>query len=811
MSPSRRPGPPPRQPRREWVGGRFRAPFYITGTDPPHRPDMILWIELPGEVPVAMSILDPDAAPLSLGRTLLDGFAKPIAGPARRPQRIRVADETAAAEVRAAVGSAIEVVVAPTPELAAVIDAMAEGIGGEEEASYFEGGRISLDLVAHLFAAGRVLHAAAPWKHAGDEQTLRMDIPALGIEAACVSIIGALGQSRGIIIFPSRVAFDAFVAAAQAGPPAGGPVDLGTTTLSLTFDRADELPPSMRREALEHGWPVAGPDAYPLVEHRDRDGVSRPLVERDLRIATACALAVTAFTTRHGHVFSAGRFKPVSVTFTGDAEVAVRLTVPYGAAHLFDPEPQGIPLPGGAGSAPARGQPRLSRNAPCWCGSGRKYKRCHFAADEATGTAGQAPSAKPAPIHKVDERLVIRMARFATVRFGRAWLNHAERHFVDAEAAAQLFLPWAVYHLPVDGRPVVDWFLAEEGRGLSPEERSWLEAQRSAWLGLWEVLEAAPGSSLEVRDLLTGEERRVAEVSGSRVLVSRDAVLGRVVDHGGLSVFAGIHPRPLAPADTAEVVRAVRGRVRRRREIPVQRLREPAVERYLIARWEEGVATMDARHRLPPILHNTDGDELLLTTDRFAFDPAGRAEVQAALASVEGLEGPDGEDGGEVYTFVRAEGPTAVMPGNTLLGRVRLTAAELVLETNSLARADRLRKRLEEACGGLLTHRAREQTSPDALARSAAAEVEEPAEPPSSPEVEQALAEWAKRYYAAWVERPVPALGGMTPREAARTRAGRERLDLLLKDMENRSARGPRGGRGRPDVARLRAELGMQD
>ncbi len=26
--------------------------------------------------------------------------------------------------------------------------------------------------------------------------------------------------------------------------------------------------------------------------------------------------------------------------------------------------------------------PRLGRNDPCWCGSGKKYKRCHLEEDE---------------------------------------------------------------------------------------------------------------------------------------------------------------------------------------------------------------------------------------------------------------------------------------------------------------------------------------------------------------------------------------------------------------------------------------------
>jgi len=34
---------------------------------------------------------------------------------------------------------------------------------------------------------------------------------------------------------------------------------------------------------------------------------------------------------------------------------------------------------GGNGSQPAKAGPKLGRNDPCWCGSGKKYKRCHGA------------------------------------------------------------------------------------------------------------------------------------------------------------------------------------------------------------------------------------------------------------------------------------------------------------------------------------------------------------------------------------------------------------------------------------------------
>ena len=39
----------------------------------------------------------------------------------------------------------------------------------------------------------------------------------------------------------------------------------------------------------------------------------------------------------------------------------------------------------------------LGRNDPCHCGSGKKYKQCHLAADEAKARAERAKAAAEAP------------------------------------------------------------------------------------------------------------------------------------------------------------------------------------------------------------------------------------------------------------------------------------------------------------------------------------------------------------------------------------------------------------------------------
>ena len=282
---------PPSRSGGEWIGGRLLTPFYITEGPEPYRPEIALWMEMPEGLIVGQDMLAPGDEPGALGRALQDALRRPLIGAPRRPSAIRVADPDLAAEVRAVVGDRIPVTVAATPELDELLELMSESMAAEgefdsdgagrregdrdsanhwEEPSYLEAGRVSPAVVAELFSAAELLHHAAPWKVANDSQVLRLDIPELGVDGACVSIIGALGESIGLLIFPSLTCFDAFARAAFIPPEERRRIDVGTSWLSLTFERGADLPASMRREVAAYGWPVADALSYPRVEHRDR-------------------------------------------------------------------------------------------------------------------------------------------------------------------------------------------------------------------------------------------------------------------------------------------------------------------------------------------------------------------------------------------------------------------------------------------------------------------------------------------------------------------------------------------------------------
>ncbi len=779
----------------EWIGGRVAAPFYVAEGEP-YRPEMTLWIEMPGLSVVSFHLKDPVEPPVSFGASLLDAMKSPLIGRPRRPASVRVADARLAAEVRRVLPDA-RVVEAPTPEIHDVLELMSNAVAedmaasgdagaeddGSEEPSYFENGRVGIEAVASLFRAADVLYRLAPWKVAADTQVLRVDIPAYDVVGACLSIIGNAGESTGLILFPSLEAFEGVLERVEAEQSHDAPFDMGTTILSLNYDAGSDLPTSMHREALEHGWPVCDARAYPTVEYQDPDGVQRPLAERDVRIVTACASALAAFFTRHRAIFAEDLFDPVCESYVDDDGIEVRITAPCEAADEF-----------------AVNEARAADLAA------DEASAAELAVNEAPGaTAGTPPVG-----FELDSQLVERMSQYARRRFGPGWAAPAAEAFADRSVPHGLLGPWALYHHEIDGKPIIDWFLEEHARELSARERAWMNAQRAAWLSVWEVQAVEPGRTLTLRDLLTDEVRVVQEATASRSLVKRDAVLARVVDHAGTSMLFGVYHRSLSPRDASSVVQRARGRLRRKSSIPIERMQEEAIGRYLIARWEEALADADERVARPPTLVNTDGDPLLLTADHFAFHPVDRAKIRRRLATMKGVEeSPGGGADDAVYVFSRPGNRIHSSGETTVIGHVTVAGNALRVETNSINRADAMRASLESSLGPLIRHRAREHSDPRASMKDGHGAPAAPPPPaPASDEMDRVVREFKAKHYADWVDHPLPALDGLTARAAVRTKLGRQQVDLLLKEIEHRESRLPAGQRF--DFGAIRRELGLE-
>ena len=504
---------------------------------------------------------------------------------------------------------------------------------------------------------------------------------------------------------------------------------------------------------------------------------------------------------------------------------AVSATVAYPEvveAELDDDlaEPMPVPEP-----LPATGRSRTPRNAPCPCGSGRKYKKCHLAEDEEREAAarGTGPDAEKAraeqrrlserdPVHALDERINADALALARRRWGRAYdaegvLARAGLDF----AAGQALLGWrAAHYRGPDGRTALDLYLEERGGALDEAGRTLVESERASWFSLHEVIAAEPGKSIALRDLLAGTELTVEEKSASRTVRARDVLLARVVDLGDRAILAGCHMRSLPPREAQEARRRIRSHLGvRAGRVKPERLREASADVTLFRIWQEVVAVLDARP--PPRLQNTDGEDLVLTIDRFDIARGKGGEVLAGLLAMPDArrEADEGHGPSATVEFVKRGSAKGLLP-STLVGRATIDGEALRLETNSRERADRLRAFVMERLGASVSFRVREHADPMSSARRSTGPGPSAASPePIPPEALELVRRMQGEHYERWLDEEIPALGGLTPREAVgRKGAPRKALDLLLAEIEHHEAGQPEAQRF--DVSVLRRALGLE-
>jgi hypothetical protein len=346
-------------------------------------------------------------------------------------------------------------------------------------------------------------------------------------------------------------------------------------------------------------------------------------------------------------------------------------------------------------------------------------------------------------------------------------------------------------HRDAAGRRLIDHLLATRGRGLSAPEIVAVVALQRAWASLFEVTSVQTGTGLELRDLLSGETLEVREVTATAELSKWDVLfawLMPVSDH--LEMSGALFGVPRAGLDLVrEAIDAALVEARRRR---------PGVpDRELVGSlaWAPVRALCEIHDAEPVELRTTEGDRLVQCKAQYVATD--EVTIRRQLTGVPDLE-PDGAS----YTWL-APGAAA---GRRVLGSVRLTDGQLVLETMSRERSERGKRLLEAVLGELITHQL------DSIEDPMSARGEERERPTRAPDEipeeiqRQVLGTYLQDHYRRWLDEPLPALGGKTPRKAARTHRGRARVEALLKDIENASLKMPGGDA--IDFAALRLDLG---
>ncbi|RME42433.1 MAG: DUF2384 domain-containing protein, partial [Chloroflexi bacterium] len=149
------------------------------------------------------------------------------------------------------------------------------------------------------------------------------------------------------------------------------------------------------------------------------------------------------------------------------------------------------------------------------------------------------------------------------------------------------------------------------------------------------------------------------------------------------------------------------------------------------------------------------------------------------------------------------------LPKYRSLGDVMLWPDRLGLSCLSRARLEAGKALLKSLLGELISHQEDEiKPVEDILARRSSSRSPARSRVPSSV-AEAETAAILHEEYAAWVDRPIKALDGKTPREAVKRPEGRSHVIELLKAIEFLEEERRRAGKPWYDVNQIRRELGL--
>lgn len=271
----------------EWLGVVFPVPLYVTGEGEPYRPEAVMWFDADNAQVVGYELMRPVEATEQAAKLFREATRAPLNGEPRTPTRIRVPSLELANALRSELQ--LPIVVEPVPELEGVIAAlcehMAEGDEADEPATLLHPGLEPAD-VAAFFASAAALFETRPWDATPLGSFIGVASEALGIEAGAMFVVGQIGPPRGFSLFSSEDDVVRYAEGMDADERGDTPDDLPDHII-FNFGPRAEVAPTILAEISQHGFAVAGDDAYPSVMAVDPDLVGRPLTQTELRGVTA--------------------------------------------------------------------------------------------------------------------------------------------------------------------------------------------------------------------------------------------------------------------------------------------------------------------------------------------------------------------------------------------------------------------------------------------------------------------------------------------------------------------------------------------
>jgi len=363
------------------------------------------------------------------------------------------------------------------------------------------------------------------------------------------------------------------------------------------------------------------------------------------------------------------------------------------------------------------------------------------------------------------------------------------------ELTFEKFFDWFLYDFRLldTGERIIEKFYHDQRGSLSGEEESIVKGWVDSPYSFFEVGNVVPGEYCDIRDLFLNREFRVMDASSSKQLRTSDIIGARPMSAGGNVYFSGIisaYPAAFKNIilEFFESEYRLYGKTRGGATDKKEFLRDLGFQ---ISNYTDDLARNP--HFITP-----EGEDLVLASAVYKIGD--RDEVIERLEGIESLTLiTKPEDEIKIYSLEKSG-------ENDLSGAVEVEEGRITIETYSVQMLGRAKSIIERELNGLIQHIEDKTKGMESYKNEKKDNARLDRLPPgvkSRKELDRSLQE----YYVRWIDLPLPALNGLTPRDAAKTAQGRKVLNVVLGELESYYEHARMRGEPYFDLSGVRNEL----
>lgn len=318
-----------------WAVAVVRMRIWITPEDqPPVRPYMVFVHDMDHDLMLGGEVVDHVPEPAEVLKSLFDTMVKPQkhTGSPRRPARIACADPALAAALAPELAKiAVACETHELPQLPALLADLEQFMrrGEPELPGLLSVAGVTPRLAGGFFEAAAECYRAAPWVHLTNEQPVALRISAERGDERIAVVMGSAGMEYGLAVYENWAEYEQMYTGVdhpvEELPARGRLVMFYEPVPSMPFPDLDALE--------QHGWEVAGEQAYPVPWVFYPDMLPHRPEPDQLAWLEAALRAVAMLVRGHLRPGEPGEYQPFDLTLavpTHAGEVAVRARYPAG-------------------------------------------------------------------------------------------------------------------------------------------------------------------------------------------------------------------------------------------------------------------------------------------------------------------------------------------------------------------------------------------------------------------------------------------------------------------------------------------------